>query len=132
MTQVDDTLTDLSLPKQLQKLVKNAEKIRSEQFQEFKDELSSKLLWLRPSVNGISAISCCEKTPQRGFTNISIRNLREKMEKQLFPPGRSTPEKQLQSWLIQSSLISGGRLKVLDDVPGRPVLVDLRRNCIKN
>jgi hypothetical protein len=118
MTQVEDALTDLSLPEQLQKLVKNAEKIRSEQFQEFKAELSGKLLWLRPSVNGISAISCCEQTPQRGFTKISIRNLREKMEKPLMPPGRKTPEKQLQSWLIQSALISGGRLKVLDDVLG--------------
>ena len=116
--QVDHTLTVLRLPEQLQKLVKNAQKIRSPQFQEFKDELSCKLLWLRPSVNGISAISCCEKTPQRGFTKISIRNLREKMEKQLFPPGRNTPEKQLQSWLIQSALKSGGRLKVLDDVLG--------------
>jgi hypothetical protein len=40
------------------------------------------------------------------------------MEKQLSPPGRKTPEKQLQSWLIQSALKSGGRLKMLDDVLG--------------
>jgi hypothetical protein len=118
MTQVDHSLTDLPLSEQLQRLVKNAEKIQSEPFQVFKEELSRKLLWLRPSVNGISAISCCEKTPQRGFTKISIRNLREKMEKQLSPPLRKTPEKQLQSWLIQRALKSGGRLELLDDILG--------------
>jgi hypothetical protein len=114
MTPVDQTYTDLPLPKQLQKLVKNAELIQSKQFQAFKDELSRKLLWLRPSVNGISAISCCEKTPQLGFTNISISNLAKKIEKQLSPPKRPTPEKHLQSWLIQCALNSGGRLEVLD------------------
>jgi hypothetical protein len=105
------------LSKQLQALVRNAEVIRS-QFQGFKDELSRKLLWLRPSVGGISAISCCEKTPQRGFTKISISNLGKFMEMQLSTPGRKTPEKQMQSWLIQSALKSGGRLKLLDDLLG--------------
>ncbi len=118
MTQVDRTLTAIPLTEQLQELVKNAEKIRSGPFQAFKDELSRNLMWLRPSVNGISAISCCEKTPQLGFPKISIRNLREKMEKQLSPPGRNTPEKQLQSWLIQRALKSGGRLELLDDILG--------------
>jgi len=60
-----------------------------------------KLIWLRPSVGGISAISCCENTPQRGSTNISIRSLEKILEKQLLPPGRNTPEKHLQSWLIK-------------------------------
>jgi hypothetical protein len=118
MTQVDNTFTDLPLLEQLQKLVKNAEMIRSEQFHEFKDELLSKLLWLRPSVNGISAISCCEVTPQRGFTKISKRNLQKKMATELEPPERKTPEKQLQSWLIQLALKSGGRLKLLDQILG--------------
>src|SRR6202042_473509 len=91
MTQASYTLTDLplndvsfeseilqNLPvllEQLEKLVKSAKMIRSESFQAFEDELSRKLLWLRPSVNGISAISCCENTPQLGFSNISIGNL---------------------------------------------------------
>jgi hypothetical protein len=118
MTQVDHTLTDLPLSEQLQKLVKNAEKIRSKPFQVFKEELSRKLLWLRPSVNGISAISCCDKTPQLGFTKISISKLGKIMEKQLSQPGKKTPEKQLQSWLIQRALKSDGRLKMLDDVLG--------------
>lgn len=127
LTDVPKTMDDLEseisqnlqvLSKQLQKLVKNAEMVRSEPFQGFKDELSRKLLWLRPSVGGISAISCCAETPQRGFTKISISNLGKNMEKQLSPPGRKTPEKQLQSWLIQRALKSGGRLKLLDDVLG--------------
>jgi hypothetical protein len=103
------------LSKQLQKLVRNAEVIRS-QFHGFKDKLSRKLLWLRPSVGGISAISCCEETPQLGFSKISIGNLGKFMEMQLSPPGRKTPEKQLQSWLIQSALKAGGRLELLDDL----------------
>ena len=127
LTDVPKTMDDLEseisqnlqvLSKQLQKLVKNAEMVRSEPFQGFKDELSRKLLWLRPSVGGISAISCCAETPQRGFTKISISNLGKNMEKQLSPPGRKTPEKKLQSWLIQRALKSGGRLKLLDDVLG--------------
>jgi hypothetical protein len=104
------------LAKQLQALVRNAEVIQSG-FQGFKDELSRKLLWLRPSVGGISAISCCEKTPQRGF-KISGSNLGKIMEMQLSPPGRKTPEKQLQSWLIQSASKSDGRLKLLEDLLG--------------
>jgi hypothetical protein len=118
MTQVDHTLADPPLPEQLQKLVKNAEMIQSEKFQAFKDELSLKLLWLRPSVNGISAISCCKDTPQRGFPKISVHNLRKKMKTSLDPPKRRTPEKRLQSWLIQRALKSGGRLELLDDILG--------------
>lgn len=116
MTQADHTLTDSHLSKQLQKLIQNAEKIQSEPFQAFKDELVSKLLWLRPSVGGISAISCCDETPQLGFPKVSIRSLEEILNGELLPPGRKTPEKQLQSWLIQSALKAGGRLKLLDNV----------------
>jgi hypothetical protein len=123
MTRVDDLESAISqnpqeLSKQLKKLIKNAEAVQSPPFQKFKDGLSRKLMRLRPSVNGISAISCCAETPQRGFTKISIRNLGNVLEKQLAPPGRKTPEKQLQSWLIQSALKSGGRLKLLDEVLG--------------
>jgi hypothetical protein len=77
-----------------------------------------KLLWLRPSAGGISAISCCDKTPRLGFTKISISNLGKIMETQLSPPGRKTPEKQPQSWLTQSALKSGGRLKPPDNLLG--------------
>jgi hypothetical protein len=123
MTQVDDLKSEGSqnsykMSEQLKGLIQNAEAIQSPKFQKFKDELSSKLLWLRPSVNGISAISYCAETPQRGFSKISISNLGRKMEQQLSPPGRPTPEKQLQSWLIQSALKAGGNLKLLDDLLG--------------
>lgn len=125
-TEVPKTSEDLDIEssqnlhvmsKQLRELVRNAEVIRS-QFQGFKDELSRKLLWLRPSVGGISAISCCETTPQRGFTKVSVNNLGKRLEMQLSPPKRRTREKELQSWLIQNALKSGGRLKVLDDLLG--------------
>jgi hypothetical protein len=106
------------LSEQLWKLVKNAEIVRTEPFQRFKDELSRELLWLRPSVSGISAISCHGETPQLGF-KISIRDLERKIkEKRLSKPARPTPEKQLQSWLIQKALKSGGRLRLLDEILG--------------
>jgi hypothetical protein len=117
MTQLDRTLTALPLSEQLQKLIKNAELIRSGRFQAFKDELSRKLLWLRPSVNGISAISCCDDTPQLGFS-ISDCDLERKMEIPLASPRRNTPEKRLQSWLIRRALKSGGILEPLHDVLG--------------
>ncbi len=104
------------LREQLQKLVKNADKIRTAS-QGIKDGLSRKLLCLRPSVGGISAISCCEQTPQLGFPNISIDKLEKTMEKQLPGPGRPTPEKHLQSWFIRSAL-DGRRLEALEDVLG--------------
>lgn len=118
MTQLGNTLSASTLAEQLEKLVKNAQTIRSEPFQAFKGELFRKLLWLRPSVNVISAISCCGDTPQLGFSNISLGNLEKKIEKRLSPPRRPTPEKQLQSWLIQQALKSGGRLEVLEKVLG--------------
>lgn len=115
-TEISQSLQELS--EQLEKLVKNAEEIRSEQFQEFRDKLSRKLLCLRPSVGGISAVSCCENTPQLGFSNISIHKLERILDEQLAPPKRRTPEKRLQSWLIQHALESAGRLKPIDDVLG--------------
>lgn len=116
--QLDHTLSALPLSEQLQKLVKNAELIHSERFQIFKEKLSSKLLWLRPSVNEISAISCCDDTPQLGFSNISDCNLESKMETLLSSPRRKTPEKRLQSWLIRRALKSEGKLEPLHDVLG--------------
>jgi hypothetical protein len=115
MDLMTDASDDLSLFDQLQKLIGNAGRIRSEPFQRFADELSRKLLYLRPSVGGISAISCCEDTPQRGF-KVSGQNLERKLETRLLPPGRDTPEKHLQSWLNQQAMKSGGRLKLLDDL----------------
>ena len=120
---MNDLKTEISqnlqvLSKQLEKLVNNAEKVRSEPFQEFRDKLSRKLLCLRPSVGGISAVSCCENTPQLGFSNTSIRKLERILEERLSPPKPQTPEKRLQSWLIQHALESGGRLKPIDDVLG--------------
>jgi len=118
LTQASDTSTDSLLFAQLQKLIENAEKVRSEPFQKFKDELLGKLLSLRPSVGGISAVSCCENSPQLGFSDVSTGKLKKILEKQLPSPGRPTPEKQLQSWLIQQAMRSNGRLKVLDNVLG--------------
>jgi hypothetical protein len=118
MTQVDRTLTVLPLSEQLQRLVKNAEKVRSEPFQVFKDELSRELLWLRPSVNSISAVSCCKDTPQLGFSGISIAKLERIIKEPLSRPKRRTPEKCLQSWLVRQALTSGGRLELLGDILG--------------
>jgi hypothetical protein len=110
-----------SLPillEQVEKLVANAEKVRSEPYAGFRDKLSRQLLCLRPSVRGISAVSCCRDTPQLGFSDISGRKLETILEKQLKPPERETPEKQLQSWLIHGALQSSGKLKALGEALG--------------
>ena len=57
-------------------------------------------------------------TPQLGFSNILSHKLEAILEKQLKPPERETPEKQLQSWLIHRALESGGRLTALGEALG--------------
>jgi hypothetical protein len=56
-----------NLETQLRNLVENARKIHAERLQQFKNELSPELVWLRPAVGGISAISCTANSPQLGF-----------------------------------------------------------------
>lgn len=106
------------LSEQARKLVTNAKMIRAEPFHQFRDKLSFESLWLRPAVGGISAISYHADTPQRGFGIASIQHLERKLKEKLFRPGRPTPEKDLQSWLIRTAFESGGRLKPLNDALG--------------
>lgn len=115
MTQTARTHSALSLSEQLRNLIQNAERICSAPFNKYKEQLAHNLLWLRPSVNGISAISYSEETPQLGFSKLTPRRLEEILEKRLSPPKRKTPEKQLQSWMIRQALLADRRLKVLDN-----------------
>jgi hypothetical protein len=118
MTETARTHSELSLLEQLRNLIRNAERIHSAPLDEYKEQLAHKLLWIRPSVNAISALSCSDETPQLGFSNISLSDIEKILEKPLSPPKRETPEKRLQSWLIREALRTKGRLKVLDDVLG--------------
>lgn len=107
-----------TLSGQLKKLVGNAERIQTE-FSQSKSKLSPKLLWLRPSVDSISLVSCNIETPQKGYSKIhSVRDLDQKLKQTLKKPGRPTPEKKLQSWLIREALEHKGRVKPLEEVLG--------------
>jgi hypothetical protein len=118
MTEAARKHSELSLLEQMRKLNRNAERIQSAPLHEYNERLAHKLLWMRPSVNAISAVSCSDETPQLGFSNISLVGIEKILDKPLSPPKRETPEKKLQSWLIRQALRANGRLKVLDDVLG--------------
>ena len=62
--------------------------------------------WHRGSLNGLSLVSLHPDRPQ-----LDIKNIEElKIHSTLNRPGRSTPEKQLQSWIIYNALINDGIL----------------------
>ena len=110
---------------QLDQLIENARRIKSPEFTKLADEFGgvfrSYSLRLRPSVNSISLVSCSVWTPQLGFTDIKDpTGLREKLEAlkhgeiKIKPPGRNTPEKALQSWLISQALANDHELASID------------------
>jgi hypothetical protein len=107
-----------SLQDQLKLLVTKAEDTKSQAvgavIEEFRDVFDSLQLRLRPSVGSMSLVSYADRTPQRGFENIrNADHLRRTLDalrsrtKAIEPPGRSTPEKHLQSWLIGEAMRNG-------------------------
>ena len=85
----------------------------------FGDELEGQGRRLRPSVGGLSLISYRSDTPQLGFSGLKTEaDLARVLSKPLAAPGRRTPEKELQSFLIREAVGSAGRLPSLEAILG--------------
>lgn len=113
------------LKSQLEQLIENARRIKTPEFvkaiEDYSDLFKHHRFRLRPSVNSISLVSCSSWTPQLGFSGITNATvLRNKLEDlkhgktSLERPGRETPEKALQSWLISQALANGQKLTSID------------------
>ncbi|WP_164938049.1 hypothetical protein [Bradyrhizobium guangxiense] len=114
---------------QLEKLLANAERIKTDEFtmviDDYRDLFVSHSLRLRPSVNSISLVSCSILAPQLGFSSITSGSaLRSKLAAlkegtlSLKAPARPTPEKSVQSWLISQAMQNAGRIKSVEDALG--------------
>lgn len=79
--------------------------------QQLHDEIAGHpLLWLRPSANSFSLISCANDTPQGGTGGLhTIHELQNALQIVLPLPNRNVPEARLQSWLIRNALATPGR-----------------------
>ena len=70
---------------------------------EHHQKLISKKLHFRGNLNSLSLISVDKNTAEKGIPNIKSKEEAEKCLKSslnLKPPGRRTPEKELQAWII--------------------------------
>jgi hypothetical protein len=110
---------------QLEQLLQNANSLRSDEILEivdkYRDLFDRYRFRLRPSVGSISLVSYSRYTPQLGFSDIKgARVLQEKLEALrekrvvLNAPGRDTPEKDLQSWLISEAMQNKGRVASIE------------------
>lgn len=115
------------LNSQLEQLIENARRIKTPEFvkaiEDHRDLFKRYSLRLRPSVNSISLVSYSCATPQLGFSGIAdataLRKTLDALKKEeiaLKPPGRETPEKALQSWLISQAIANGQKLTSIDAV----------------
>jgi hypothetical protein len=111
---------------QLEQLLHNAKRIKSNEFTEvikdYSDIFERYSFRLRPSVGSISLVSCSSSTPQLGFSNMTsgpiLQKTLERMREgnaQLEPPSRPTPEKSVQSWLISQAMQNAGRVESIED-----------------
>ena len=77
---------------------------------------------LRPSVGGFSLVSYHPATPQLGFADLREESdLVRDLHRPLSPPGRPTPEKDMQSFLIHEAFGSAGRVPSLEAVLGADI-----------
>jgi hypothetical protein len=82
--------------------------------QQYAELIDLLCLRLRPSVGSFSLVSCSQETPQIGRANLRhADDLKRELEdlragrQTLKAPGRQTPEKCVQSWLISTALATG-------------------------
>lgn len=112
---------------QLAQLIENARRIKTPEFvkviENNRDLFERYSFRLRPSVNSISLVSCSITTPQLGFSGITNASvLQEQLGElkqgtiSLKPPGRKTPEKALQSWLISQAAADRQKLAAISAV----------------
>lgn len=87
-------------------------KLAKELNDELHDELLKKKVHFRGSMNSLSLISLASETAERGVTGIKSKNAAiEKLKTfKVDMPGRNTPEKKLQSWIILAAMRNGGIL----------------------
>ena len=113
------------LNSQLEQLIENARRIKTPEFvraiEDHSDLFKYYRFRLRPSVSSMSLVSCSHWTPQLGFSGITnataLRNKLESLKQDkisLDRPGRETPEKALQSWLISQAIANGQKLASID------------------
>lgn len=80
---------------------------------EFHDKLVKEKIHFRGNQNSLSIISVNKETAEKGKSNIkteanAIKLLREGLNLEM--PKRKTPEKELQAWIINYSMINNGKL----------------------
>ncbi|OSJ13744.1 hypothetical protein BST63_18895 [Bradyrhizobium canariense] len=113
------------LTAQLEKLVANAKRVKSDEFQsvidEYRNLFDRYVFRLRPSVGSISLVSCANWTPQLGFSNMTSGTILQRTlaslkdgSVNLKAPDRPTPEKSVQSWLIAQSIANAGRVEAIE------------------
>lgn len=90
-------------------------KIAKELNKDLKSELLEKKAHFRANENSFSLVSLSPKTPELGKSNLKTREkgmeaLRSEEFASLKSPGRSTPEKSLQAWIISNAITNNYRL----------------------
>jgi hypothetical protein len=119
----------MSLNTQLEQLLQSAKSLERDDIKEvvnsYRDLFNQYRFRLRPSVGSISLVSCSSYTHQLGFSGVkSAQGLEEKLKAlkekrtKLAAPGRQTPEKALQSWLILEAMQNEGRVDSIKRAAG--------------
>lgn len=114
-----------NLKAQLGELISRADLVRGEEVRrvisDYQGLVDGHQLRLRPSVGSFSLVSCSDRTPQLGKSRIqSVTQLARALETlqtgvwRLTSPGRPTPEKRLQSWLISCASATGEVAPITD------------------
>ncbi len=87
--------------------------------QDFHEELKNGKLHFRGNLNSLSLISIDKITAEKGISNIkneedAIKLLKSGLD--ILPPIRTTPEKELQAWIINSAITNNWKLPFGDNI----------------
>ena len=87
-------------------------KLAKELNEKHHEELLNKQFHFRGNFNSMSLVSLSQKSPEMGKSSIKSEATAEKYLKtlKLSTPGRLTREKHLQAFIIQASLLNGGKM----------------------
>ena len=96
------------------KIIKNAEKIARVQSDEsaYQKYLESDI-HLRPTQDRVSYVSINSNSPQ---TRAKLKKIGDQEKWESVAPGRSTPEKKLQSWLLRNVYQNGRRMAAIEEI----------------
>jgi hypothetical protein len=90
-------------------------KIAKELNIKFRKELKPKNAYFRGNIKGFSCVSLDEKTPELGIGRSGMKKPVEGIEKflkEIDPPKRRTPEKELQAYIIRKALGNNKKLPI--------------------